>query len=66
MLASGYEYIDVILAVVVGAVIMFIVILLTAKPAKHDEKAVRTGGIIGFFVYRLGRWLGGLFKRKDT
>jgi hypothetical protein len=65
MLANVYEWIDIILAAFVGTAIMFVVVLLTAKPAKHDEQAAKVGGIFGLLIYRLSRCIGGLFKRND-
>jgi len=59
------EWIDVVLAAVVGTIIMVVLLLLTRKPAKYDEKAA-SFGIVGIYVYRLGRLLANIFKRKNA
>jgi len=56
------EWIDVVLAVVVGAIIVFPLLLLKETP--HDEKAVKCGGLVGFYLYRVGRWVANIFERK--
>jgi len=66
MLANVYEWIDIILAAIAGTAIMFVVVLLMAKPAKHDEQATKVGGIFGLLIYRLSRCICGLFKRNDS
>ncbi|MBC8179666.1 hypothetical protein H8E88_00955 [candidate division KSB1 bacterium] len=53
--AVEIELIDVVLAAVVASIIMAVYVFITRKSESHDEEAVKYGGLVGFFLYRLGK-----------
>jgi len=53
--AVEIELIDVVFAAVVATIIMAIYVFITRKSESHDEETVKYGGLVGFFLYRLGK-----------